>query len=636
MTASRVLIELVIVLGTAAVITIAFQALRLPVVLGYVLAGLVIGPHVPVPFIADRELVAVLSELGVILLMFGIGLELRLSKLARVGVAAGLTAVFEVALVAAIGGAVARLVGLPADQALFAGAALGVASTMLVARTIEDRGWKGGFVDVVFAILVFEDLVAIVLLVILGGVASGAGLAAHDLAITLAKLAGFLVALLVGGLLVVPRLMRWLVPRVRSETLLVTALALCFGGAALAEHAGYSVALGAFVAGLLIAESGHGHDILGIIRPLRDVLAMVFFVSVGMTIAPGDLLADAPAIAALAAVVLVVKPLGVAFGVFLSGRGVPTAVRSGLALAQVGELSFVIGALASPRVLAIAVGVSCVTIIVSAVLAGRGAAIAEAIAARVPRRIATFESFYRAWLARLQATGDSRWRRPVRGLVLDGAALIALAITAVAVESYLALIALAVALPFAVGAVRRIVAIARLLAEVAVPPAVATVDLGRAPRRALALTIELALALALAAPLVAIVQPVVATGVVVALGALAVIVYRSIVDFDQHVRAGSELVLELLARSTAPDVEAILPGFAGASLRLAATSPAVGRSLAELDLRAKTGATVLAIARGDHGVATPAPSEPLQANDVLALAGSAEAVAAARALLDPS
>src|SRR3954466_15918865 len=176
MTGASVLVELVIVLGTAALITLLFQALRLPVVLGYVVAGLLIGPNVPTPLVANAGLIHVLSELGVILLMFALGLELRLSTLARVGLGAGLTALFEVALVLTLGALVAGALGFGASESIFAGACVGISSTMLVAKAFEDRKWKGGFAEVVFEILVFEDLIAILLLAILTGLASGAGL----------------------------------------------------------------------------------------------------------------------------------------------------------------------------------------------------------------------------------------------------------------------------------------------------------------------------------------------------------------------------------------------------------------------------------------------------------------------------
>ncbi|HEX5061722.1 MAG TPA: cation:proton antiporter, partial [Kofleriaceae bacterium] len=208
MTGSQVLLELVVVLGVAAVITLAFEALHMPAVLGYIAAGLVIGPHVPVPLVANPTLVHTLSELGVILLMFALGLELRLSTLARVGIGAALTALFEVALVLAAGALVAGLLGFSSGEAMFAGACLAISSTMLVAKAFEHLRWKGGFTDVVFAILVFEDLIAILLLAVLTAFASGVGLEAEELALTIAKLAGFLTALLVGGLLVVPRTIR--------------------------------------------------------------------------------------------------------------------------------------------------------------------------------------------------------------------------------------------------------------------------------------------------------------------------------------------------------------------------------------------------------------------------------------------
>ena len=150
MTSSQVLFELVIVLGTAAVIKLLFQALRLPVVLGYVAAGVVIGPHVTIPLVANPGLVHILSELGVIMLMFSIGLELRISTLAKVGIGAGLTALFEVALVLTTGALVAGLLGFSSTEAVFVGACLGISSTMLVAKAFEDHAWKGGFTEIVF------------------------------------------------------------------------------------------------------------------------------------------------------------------------------------------------------------------------------------------------------------------------------------------------------------------------------------------------------------------------------------------------------------------------------------------------------------------------------------------------------
>lgn len=670
MSSSRVLLELVVVLGTAAVVTVAFQALRLPVVLGYVLAGLLIGPHVPVPLVANAGLVHVLSELGVILLMFTIGTELRLSTIARVGVPAGLTALFEVTFAIMAGTLVATALGWSSMEALFVGACLGISSTMLVAKAFEDLGWKGGFTEIVFAVLVFEDLIAVVLLAVLAAIASGTGLDAPEVARLLLRLGGFLLLLLVGGLLVVPRTVRWVAARARRETLLVIALSACFGAAAIAGHAGYSVALGAFIAGVLVAESGHGHDVFELVRPFRDVFAMVFFVSVGMSIQPAHLVGVAPAIALFAAVVIVSKPLAIALGVFLAGNGVRPAVRAGVSLSQIGELSFVIAGIGvssgvvRDELLALAVGVCCVTTLTSGLMIQRSDAIAGWFASRMPARLGMFVSFYEAWLGKLRGrdsrTAWRRLRRPIVVLIADAGCLVAIVIGAAMfgprladevgladLPARIAIVAVAGALatPFLISLVRRIVVIARLL-SLEIIPAGEDVDLGRAPRRALMMMFELALGLLVGVPMVAVTAPLVPGGflvvLLVALG-LVLVVRRSLRDFDGHVRAGSELILELLSNpaqhpaAELDQVEKVLPGFGGlASVTLTVGSPAIGRSLAELNLRARTGATVLAIARGERGMATPSPFEPLQAGDVLAMAGSDEAVRAAQAVFAPA
>ena len=608
MTGSRLLVELVIVLGTAAAITVVFQALRLPVVLGYVVAGLVIGPYVPVPVVADAGLVHVLSELGVILLMFTIGLEQPLSTIKRVGLPGALIAVFEVTLVIAAGTAAATALGWGPLEALFGGACLGISSTMLVAKTFEELGLKGGFTEQVFAILVFEDILAIVLLAILAAVGTGVGFEAAQIVHTVLRLAGFLALLVLGGLLIVPRVIRPIARRARPETLLIAALVVCFGASALADRAGYSVALGAFVAGVMVAESGRGHEVSDLVRPFRDVFAMMFFVSIGMTIDPGQLAAELGTIAVFTVVVLVMKPIGVAVGVFLAGHGVRPAVRAGLSLAQIGELSFVIAGLgatsgAAPGpLLAIAVGVSCLTTLTSSLSIRYSERCASWVAGRLPRRLALFVSFYDAWLGRLRARDRRHWRklrRPIAILAIDTAAISAIVIAAATAAPRVAAAlglagaaaratvvagALIAALPFGVGLVRRVIVIARVLA-LEVIPAGQGADLGRAPRRALRVTLELALVLAIAVPFLAVTQPFVpgnlVAGLVLVIAVIA-IALRALRDFDGHVRAGSEVILELLTHP--PDlalplqaIDTILPGFGGVvSVRLPDGSPAVG------------------------------------------------------------
>jgi CPA2 family monovalent cation:H+ antiporter-2 len=651
----QILTELVVVLGSAAVVTAVFQAARLPVVLGYVLAGIMIGPHMPVSLVTNVGLIEEMSQLGVILLMFTIGLELPLATFRKVGAAGALTSLFEVGLVVAAGTLVAELLGFGPASAVFAGACLGISSTMLVVKEFEALGWKGGFTRIVFAILVFEDLIAIVLLAVVTAIASGAGLDASDLARLLARLAGFLAVMLIAGLVIVPRAIRWIASRARRETLAITSLLVCFGFAALASAAGFSVALGAFVAGVLVAESGHGNTVFHLVEPFRDVFAAMFFVSIGMSIDPGVLASEGLHIAAFTAVVLLVKPHAVAAGVFVAGHGVQPAVRAGVSLAQIGEFSFVIAGISGdPALLAIAVGVSVATALVSPLLVRNSEAIARWVAGKLPPPIATFTSFYDAWIERLRARpARSRrtYRRALTVLAIDTAIVTAIIIGGATsgrraldelgatglVRNAILIAGIALlALPFAISIVRHVAVFAHRMAREIVPAGDA-VDLGRAARRTLVATFELATGLVIAGTIAAIAQPFVPSSLAVLLAiavVLVVLVRRTIRDFDGHVRAGSELLVKVMRRPATPRIADVLPGFnANAMIAIRAGSPAVGRTLAELDLRATTGATVLAIAREPQGIAMPAPGEPLQAGDILALAGSDDAIEAARLAL---
>ncbi len=680
---SHVLVELVVILGAAAATTILFSILHLPVALGYILAGLVIGPHVTiVPVVADPKLVSTLSELGVILLMFSIGLEFSIRSIARAGLATALTALFEVALMVTLGYLMARLLGWTQTESLFAGAAVGISSTMLVARAFEELQVGSELKSLVYSVLVFEDLIAIVLLAILTGVAQGRGLSSMELAITLGKLAGFLVAMMVMGLLVVPRAVRMIAERGRPETLLVTALAICFGMAGLAEAAGFSVALGAFLAGVLVAESGKAHQVEELIHPFRDVFAAVFFVSVGMTIDPTQVIAHPLPVLALTALVIVGKTLGVSIGGFLAGQGVYRSVRAGLTLTQVGEFSFILisvgvsAGVVGSQLFPVVVAASCFTAFTTPWMIRSSDATARWIDHRMPKPLATLVSLYEGWIARLGAASTStgkeslgrRVRRPIIILFADAVAFTAVVIGIPTMGPRLALrlaeeaqldelvaamivVGLSAGLAglFLLGVIRRVLSLALMLAREVIPAKPAgELDLGAAPRRAMRWTLSFGIALVIGVPIAAITQPFLPGGPAV-IGALAAFIAlaarRAIRDLDGHVRAGSALIVEVLARQTAPDqspsstptpsetlteASSMLPGITElTSVTLTEGCRATGKTLAKLDLRARTGATVLALSRDGTATAQPSPHEPLRAGDVLALTGSAEAVAAA-------
>jgi CPA2 family monovalent cation:H+ antiporter-2 len=686
MDAHAFLVALTIVLGVAALTTVLCQRLHQPVVLGYIVAGLLIGPHVPFPLVADREIIETLSELGVILLMFSLGLEFSLGKLVKLGPTAGLTALLQSSLMIWLGFVTGRLFGWTVLESLFAGAIIAISSTTIIAKAFDEQNVRGALRELVVGVLIVEDLIAILLMAALTAIASGAGLSLAEIAATTGRLALFLFALVAIGLLAVPRAVRWVQRLARPETTLVASIGFCFGVSLLASQFGYSVALGAFIAGSLVAESGEEHAIEELVRPVRDVFAAIFFVSVGVLIDPSLIAAHAGAIAALSVVVILGKVVGVSLGAFLTGNGVRTSVQSGMSLAQIGEFSFIIAGLglslgATREFLyPVAVAVSAITTLTTPWLIRASGPVAKRLDHRMPRSLQTFVSLYGSWLERArQPRGEAVGpvRRLARLLVVDWLLLAALAIgvslgmTSLGRQlearlgldadvSRVAIVAAAVALglPLAAGLVRVGRRLGQALALRAMPAArQGGLDLSVAPRRALDLTLQLAIVLLAGLPLLALTQPFIggaygASLLALLLFALGISFWRGAGDLEGHVRAGAQTIVEVLvaqarkggaaeardARATPGDglsqVHSLLPGLGDPTpVRLERGSAAVGRTLAELDLRALSGATILAIQRGDEGVLVPAANEVLRAGDVLALAGTHAAIDAAREIL---
>lgn len=672
--------SLTVVLAVAAVTTVLFQRLRQPVVLGYIIAGLIVGPHVLIPIVADPGIIQTLSELGVILLMFSLGLEFHLARLVRVGPAAGFTAVIETSLMAWLGFLAGRAFGWTLLESVFAGAIVAISSTTIIAKAFDEQGIRGRLREMVVGILLIEDLIAIMVMAVLTAVATGASLSAGGVAGTVGRLVMFLVGLLVVGILVVPRFIRYVTRIGRVETTLVASIGICFATAYIAQRFGYSVALGAFIAGSLVAESGKGDEIERLVRPVRDVFAAIFFVSVGMLIDPALVAQHWVAVLVLTAVVIVGKITGVSVAAFLAGSGTRTAVQAGMSLAQIGEFSFIIAGLGLSLganrgfLYPVAIAVSALTALSTPWLIRASAPSAAFIDRRLPRPLQTFAALYGSWLDRLKA--ESAARAGVRGvrrfvglLTLDAAVLSGLIVAislefdaiagavagmlhiAPAVARVILVAATAgAALPLVMGIGRLSRGLGRALAETALPKAVGKADLDAAPRRALGVTLQLGIALIAGIVVVAITQiflpsysgPLV---LFLVLAGFGVAIWRSVRDLEGHVRAGAQAVVAALGRyaragSPAPgtealaDVNRLLPGLGEpVAVRLDSTSAAVGQSLADLNLRGRSGATVLAISRNGEDIVVPAAGERLQSGDVLALAGSQDAIETAKELL---
>src|SRR5687768_11178640 len=437
--------NLALVLCVAAVTTVVFQRLRQPVVFGYLLAGMIIGPHIPIPLVVDEETVHTLSELGVILLMFGLGLEFSLRKLLQVGPTAGLVAVAQSSAMVWFGYLVGQAFGWTALESVYAGAIIAISSTTIIVKAFAEQGIKGRVVDIVFGVLIIEDLIAIFLLAILTAISAGGGVSTSSLAITAGRLAMFLAGLVGIGLLVIPRLVRFIVRLNRPETTLVASVGICFAAALLALAFGYSVALGAFIAGSLVAESGEEKVVEHLVAPVRDIFAAIFFVAVGMLIHPALIMEHWEAVLVFTVVVIVGKVLAVSVSAFLTGYSVRTSVQTGMSLAQIGEFSFIIAAVGLSTgatrdfLYPVAIAVSALTTLSTPWLIRSAAPAARWADRRLPAPLQTFASLYGSWIERMRRspTGGatrSSTRRLVRLLLID-AVLIAAVVVGAALEA---------------------------------------------------------------------------------------------------------------------------------------------------------------------------------------------------------
>lgn len=675
--------NLAVVLCVAAVATVVFQRLHQPVVFGYLLAGMIIGPHISILLVADPQTVRALSELGVILLMFSLGLEFSIRKLVQVSQKAGAVTLFECSVMISIGYLVGQMLGFTRLESIFTGAITGISSTTIIVKAFQEQKVKGRVTELVFGILIIEDLIAIFLLTILTTISRSGAVLPRDILVTAMRLAMFLAALIGFGILIVPRAIRAVQKLGRPETTLVASIGICFAAALLALSFGYSVALGAFIAGSLVAESGHEIEIETLVRPVRDMFAAIFFVSVGMMIDPTALTEHWKAVLALTLAVVIGKVLAVTIGAFLAGHGRRTAMKAGMSLGQIGEFSFIIASVGVTAgvirgwLYPVAIAVSAITTLTTPLLIKLSNRAAASIDHWLPEPIQTIAALYGSWIERVRSaprapTERSATNRIIRIILLDGALITAVVIgvdveinrlSAIVanmtgmspgrVRFMVVLITGLITVPLIYGLITSARALGNHLARRAFADAQkGKVDPADAPRRALVILVQLAVVLAVGIPVVAITQPFLPPhqgAFVLALLTLLLLValWRNAANLQGHARAGAQIIASALANQMASvdgasdettllDVNAILPGLGEPiAIRVVPQSIAVGRSLAQLNLRGATGATVLAIRRGTQQIPTPLGREVIQADDVVAVAGAHDALAIARAIFAP-
>jgi CPA2 family monovalent cation:H+ antiporter-2 len=658
--------DLAVILVVAGVVGWVCQRFGLSVVVGFLVAGMVVGPHTP-PFalVSDVQRVDTLAQLGLVFLMFSIGLQLSLRKLRRLGfglMVATFIGAFGMYHLARI---FAFAAGWSAKEGLFLAGMVMVSSSAIISKILHETGTnheRSG--QLAMGVTVLEDVVAVVMLTLLNSVVQFGRGEGAPVSETVFLMAAFVVLAGVAGLLLVPWFLRRMSIAADEELQTLLLAGLLFGLAVVAQAAGYSLALGAFLLGTIVAETPHRHQVERTFGGMRDVFSAVFFVAIGMQIDVRELGREAGVILAVAAFSLVARPLALTSGLVLIGTPLKDGLRTGLTVTPMGEFSFIIaqlGVTASvvpARFYPLAVGVSLVTTLVAPLLLRRSAALAEAVAARQPRWFDDWLRAYHGWLERLQQQRARNlvWQLSrkrvaqvglgglfVTGLVVFSGQLFAL------VEEWLGgrvppdglqlafwtVLALAILAPL-VAIWRNLAAVAMLYAEISTR--------GHAHANRLRPLVETGLKIGFAATIylwLAAILPAEGTArwLLLVSGIVAVLAVfllrRKLILWHSEMEIELTSVIETgdskMTATTAPwlqphrewnlqMIDCTLPDLADCQ----------GKRIADLDLRARFGCSVVGIERQGYMIPLPTPDAVLYPRDKVLLMGTAEQVQAGK------
>lgn len=361
--------DLGLILIVAAVVTLIFRKLKQPLVLGYIIAGFLVSPYSNIiPTVTDLHNVETLAEIGVIFLLFSLGLEFSFKKLIRVGASASITAIVEIVIISISGYCVGKALGWSTMNSMFLGGMLASSSTTIIIRAFDELGVKSrNYAKTVFGVLVVEDIVVILLMVLLSTIAVTQSVEGGELLFTVLKLGFFLILWFLLGIFVIPTLLKKTRHLLDDEGYLVLSIGLCLGMVIVATQAGFSAELGAFIMGSILAETLAAERIEHTFKPVKDLFGAIFFVSVGMMINPTVIVEYGIPVLIVVLLVIVGKFLATLVGALLSGQSLKHSVQVAMSMAQIGEFAFIVATLGMSLgvidefLFPIAVGASAIT-----------------------------------------------------------------------------------------------------------------------------------------------------------------------------------------------------------------------------------------------------------------------------------
>ena len=339
--------DLALILVVAGIVTLVFKRLKQPLVLGYIVAGFLVSPHMPyLMSVVDKADIQTWADIGVIFLLFSLGLDFSVKKILRTGAAPVIAACTIIFCMMALGVIVGYSFGWKEMDCIFLGGMLAMSSTTIIYKAFSDMGLtQKGFASTVMSVLILEDILAIVMMVMLSTLASGASPDGVQVVGSILKIGFFLVLWFVVGLFVIPLFLRSVRKILNNETLLVVALGLCCLMAVVSTQVGFSAAFGAFVMGSILAETVEADKIIRLVDPVKNLFGAVFFVSVGMLVNPKILAGYAVPILLLVLAILAGQAVFGTLGYLLGGQTLKNAMRCGFSMAQVGEFAFIIASL---------------------------------------------------------------------------------------------------------------------------------------------------------------------------------------------------------------------------------------------------------------------------------------------------
>lgn len=665
--------DLAVVMIVAAIATMLFRQFKQPVVLGYIVAGIIIGPYTP-PFelISDEKNINTLAELGVIFLMFSLGLEFSLRKLKEVGRAALIAASVEIIIMIWAGYELGQLFGWTRMDSIFLGAIISISSTTIIIKALESQGKTNEkFAQLIFGILIIEDILAILIIALLSGFAVTGEIAVKDIGLIVIKLSAFMGILLIFGLIIVPRLLNYVAKFKSNETLLVTVIGLCFGISLLTVKLGYSVALGAFLIGAIVAEARQISKIENLMFPIRDLFSAVFFVSIGLLINPAIIVQYIFPVLVISLVVIIGQSNSAALGCFISGKDMKTSVKVGMGLGQIGEFSFIIAALGltlnvtSDFLYPIIVAVSALTTFTTPYMIKGADNVIGPLEKFIPGPLRRTMEVYNTWINEPSKVSHNKIGRKIFRKILLQVGTNLLIVTGIFIsfvflhenistilQQYLGgieitkavlwIAAMIISFPFLIAIWRKNQAAGMVLAELSTSNV-------KEPRKSIIVGVISKTFFAVGTALLIIIIILLSSAIlpssnililaIILITITGIFIYQSSVNIYAHAQSALKDTF-LQPADTDPQAEMailhhdLLKDIKLESVIIEPETFAVKKLISELKLRTKTGATIIGIEREGKSIVNPEADEELAESDKLLLLGYEEQIQSAKEFLN--